>query len=98
MKTIPLSYAMAKKTAGHPQPSGAVKRWMHFALGLFLLWAFIFVLGPMLQKIPVIGTLGTYIKESGIDAGALYYTEVKEVGESDQAIRNIMRFYLPQQQ
>jgi hypothetical protein len=48
----------------------------------------------MLQKIPSVGILSTYISESGIDASAVYYTEVEEVGESDQAIRNTFRFYL----
>ena len=89
---------MTKKSDGHYRPAGASKRWLHLALGLFLLWAFIFVLGPMLQKIPDVGTLSKYINESGIDAGALYYTEVKEVGESEQAIRDTLRFYLPQKQ
>ena len=96
MKTIPIPYTMAKKADGHSRPSGELKRWLHLAFGLFLLWAFIFILGPMLQKIPAVATLSNYIKESGVDAGALYYTEVEEVGESDQAIRNTLRFYLPQ--
>ena len=95
MKTIPLPYTIVKKADGHSSLSGVIKRWLHLAIWLALLWAFIFVLGPMMQKIPAIGILGNYIKESGIDAGAIYYTEVEEVGESDLAIRNTFRFYLP---
>ena len=94
MKTMTLPYTMAKKVEGQPRPSGVVKRWMHLALWLLLLWAFIFVVGPIAQKIPAVGILANYIKESGIDAGAIYYTEVDEVGESDQAIRNTLRFYM----
>jgi hypothetical protein len=88
MKIMSMPFIMAKKTDGHSRPAGAIRRWLHFAFCLLLLWTFIFVLGPMLQqKIPA--------KESGIDAGAIYYTEVEEVGESDLAIRNTFRFYLP---
>jgi hypothetical protein len=96
MKIMSMPFIMAKKTDGHSRPAGAIRRWLHFAFCLLLLWTFIFVLGPMLQqKIPAIGILGNYIEESGIDAGAIYYTEVEEVGESDLAIRNTFRFYLP---
>lgn len=86
---------MTKKTDGHSQLSGDAKKWLHLAFGLFLLWAFIFLLAPMLQqKITSLGILSSYINESGIPAGALYYTEVDEVGESDQAIRNTFRFFI----
>jgi hypothetical protein len=96
MKTMPLPYTLTKKADGHSRPSGDIKRWLHLAIWLALLWVFIFGLGPMIQKkIPALGILGSYIKESGIDAGAIYYTEVEEVGESDLAIRNTFRFYLP---
>lgn len=74
-----------------------LKRWLHLGIWLLCLWLFIFVLAPMMQQIPAINTLSRYITESGIDAGALYYTEVDEVGESDLAVRNTLRFYLQEQ-
>jgi len=70
---------------------------MHLIIWLLGIWLFIFVLAPWMQKIPAVGTLSRYIKDSGIDAGALYYTEVDEVGESDLAVRNTFRFYLQEQ-
>lgn len=97
MKTMPLPYTMVKKADDYSSPSGVIKRWLHLAMWLAFIWIFVFILGPMMQKIPAVGILGNYIKESGIDAGAIYYTEVEEVGESDQAIRNTFRFYLPKQ-
>lgn len=97
MKTIPIPYALANKANAHPPPFVGIKKWLHLAFWLLIIWTFIFVLGPIMQKIPAVGTLSRYITANGIDAGALYYTEVEEVGESDQAVRNTLRFFLPQE-
>ena len=88
---------MAPKNKAYSQPPHVLKRWLHLGIWLLCLWLFIFVLAPLMQQIPAVNTLSRYIKESGIDAGALYYTEVDEVGESDLAVRNTLRFYLQEQ-
>jgi hypothetical protein len=92
-----MSYEMAPKKKECLQSPKVLKRWIHLLLWLVCLWLFIFVLAPWMQQIPVVNKLSSYIKESDIDAGALYYTEVDEVGESDLAVRNTFRFYLQEQ-
>jgi hypothetical protein len=54
-----------------------------------------FVVGPWLQKSRWVGRLADHIEETGIDAGALYYTEVEEAGEAETIMRNTMK-YLPE--
>ena len=65
---------------------------LSWVVGILL---FTYGLAPWMQgKYSSIQTLSTYIDESGIDAGAIYYTEVEEVGEADLMIRDTFRFYL----
>ena len=99
MITLSMCLGQIKETAGRNRPAGPWKRWGAFLCCLFLIWAFIYVVAPwLMQRSPSIQTLGNYIEESGIDAGAIYYTEVEEVGEADLAIRNTFRFYLKDNQ
>ena len=83
----------------HSSPrKSAVKRWSGLLACLMVLWGFMFVFAPWLQsQSKAVQTLSTYITENDIDAGAVYYTEVAEVGEADLMIRDTFRFYLPQQ-
>lgn len=41
-----------------------------------------------LRDVPTINTLTTYIRNSGIDAGAIYYTEVDETADADVYMRS----------
>lgn len=86
-----------KQAAGRHLPAGPPAGWLKLVCWLLLIWFFIFVAAPTLKKIPAINTLATYIDRSGIDAGAIYYTEVEEVGQADLAIRNTFRFYLDEE-
>lgn len=91
---------LVKKAVGrNERPAGPrERRWGLLLLWVFLVWSFIYVLCPLLQRNnSTIRQLSTYIEESGIDAGAIYYTEVEEVGDADLAIRNTFRFYLDEQ-
>lgn len=83
---------------GRPQDRKG-KGWAGLLAWLLLLWAFVFVFAPWLQHQSVwIRTLADYIDSSGIDAGAIYYTEVDEVGDADLMIRDTFRFYLDEQE
>ena len=73
---------------------GLNRRWSAFGLCLLILWILIFVIAPHYEKSKYIKPLAQYIEESGIDAGAIYYTEVDEVAEADLMIRDTFRFYL----
>ncbi|GAB4334438.1 MAG: hypothetical protein Kow0089_03660 [Desulfobulbaceae bacterium] len=92
-------FGTAKHNGSQASPSRRGGGWPALAACLFLLWAFAFILAPWLQnRSETIRTLSDYIESSGIDAGAIYYTEVAEVGEADLMIRDTFRFYLPQQE
>lgn len=80
-------------------PGRTAKGWLALVGWLTLIWAFAFIFAPWLQgKSESVRTLSNYIKASGIDAGAVYYTEVDEVGDADLMIRDTFRFYIDQQQ
>jgi hypothetical protein len=82
-----------------PQPGNKARGWAALLAWLLVIWAFAFVFAPWLQNnSAAVRTLANYIKASGIDASAIYYTEVDEVGEADLMIRDTFRFYLPQQE
>ena len=69
--------------------------WLKLLFWIAGILFFTYGLAPWMQdKSKSIRTLSTYIDESGIDAGAIYYTEVEEVGEADLMIRDTFRFYL----
>lgn len=72
--------------------SGTARRWAGFLLGLALIWAFVFVLAPWLQKADAVRPLAEYVRETGIDASALYYTEVQETGEAEMNIRDTFKY------
>jgi hypothetical protein len=76
------------------QPSlpDAVRRWLLCISCFILLWAFMFVIAPWLQRVPMINQLAKYIEESGIEAGAIYYTEVKEVSEAEANMRDTLMY------
>ena len=85
-------------TVPSPPSNAKVRRWSKLLAWIVLLWLFAFFIAPWLQNhSSSIQTLSTYIEESGIDAGAIYYTEVEEVGEADLMIRDTFRFHLPLQ-
>lgn len=96
MTYMTITRHLFNKTAGPQGSAPLIRKWGGFFLCMFLLWFFMFVFAPWLAKNnEYVGTLGKYIRESGIDAGAVYYTEVEEVGDADQMIRDTFRFYLP---
>ena len=57
-----------------------------------------FVIAPYYEKSEYIKPLASYIHESGIDSGAIYYTEVDEVADADLMIRDTFRFYLDEKE
>lgn len=82
-----------------PTPKTMTKKCLSLLMWVGLIWAFAFVFAPWLQRqSTTVQTLSTYIDESGIDAGAVYYTEVDEVSDADLMIRDTFRFFIPQQE
>ncbi len=77
---------------GFGELPGTLRRWAALAFGLAVIWAFVFVIAPALQKNEMVRPLAEYVRESGIDASALYYTEVKETGEAEVYLRDAFAY------
>jgi hypothetical protein len=51
-----------------------------------------FVIAPALRRLPAVGALTGYIEESGIEAGALYYTGLDETAEAEMYFHNAKEY------
>jgi len=87
-KGLTTSYTAASPFGGG-EPSAAA-RWAALGLSLFALWAFIFVIAPGFRQIESVNTMAQYVEDSGIDATALYYTEVEETGDAENYLRSAL--------
>jgi hypothetical protein len=63
-------------------------------VSIILILLFIFYLAPWMTALPMLRPLMNFIEERGIDAGALYYTEVEEFAEAEAQMDNTM-VYMP---
>ena len=64
-------------------------------LGSFvLILLFIFYVAPWMTGLPMLRSLTGFIEERGIDAGALYYTDLEEFAEAEAQMSNTMA-YMP---
>lgn len=74
------------------RPSSSIRKWTALLCCFSLIWVFIFVVAPMFRKIPMVNTLTSYIEETGINASALYYTEVEEAAVAELGARGTIKF------
>lgn len=74
--------------------SGRLHRWAALFCCFYLVWVFMFIIAPWIGELPAVKPLTEFIAESGIDAGALYYTEVEEASEAELNMYNTIK-YLP---
>jgi len=81
-----------KREDGHVCPSSLLSKWLRLILAALLTWALIFVIAPWIQKSPSVKPLAEFIEESGIDASALYYTEVEEASEAELNMKNTIKY------
>ena len=86
---------MADRT---PSTKGTARRWAALGFWLLLMWSFMFVVAPALKRIPAVATLTSFVRESGIPAGAYYYTDVEEVNQAEQVMRDTFRYYLDERE
>jgi hypothetical protein len=63
-------------------------------VSIILILLFIFYVAPWMTALPMLRPLTNFIEERGIDAGALYYTEVEEFAEAEAQMDNTM-VYMP---
>ena len=94
---IAVSQNINKALDGQKRPSNVILRWLGLFFGFFLVWIFMFVIAPWIQESPAVRPLADFIEETGIDAGALYYTEVEEASEAELHMRHALK-YSPEEQ
>jgi hypothetical protein len=73
----------------------SLKRWAALVGCIVGLLLFFFVVGPFFLEMPAIAPLANFIEERGIDAGALYYTDIEEFSEANINMENTMQ-YMPE--
>ena len=68
------------------------RQWARLFLCVFIIWAFMFVAAPWVEKMPAVEPIIRFIDENYIDASALYYTEIEEFFEAEIHMENTMNF------
>ncbi len=78
--------------AGPGKKPTLLKGWAGLLAGLALILVFMFGIAPWVQKLDAVRPLAEYILDSGIDAQALFYTEVEETGDAETYMKDSMRY------
>ena len=74
-----------------------LRKWVALMTWLVAVWAFVFLLAPWLQQHAApLQTLGNFVRDTGIEASALYYTEVAETSEAELVLRSTFEYSLNQ--
>jgi hypothetical protein len=68
-----------------------MKAWIRMALGLSGAWAFVFLIAPSVREISPVKEVLDSVRENGIDAGALFYTDAEESSEAEFALRHALK-------
>ena len=72
--------------------AGAVWRWAQLLVGILVISAFAFGLIPALQRLEPIRGIREAVEDRGIDATALFYTEIEVSSEAEASIRDAIRY------
>lgn len=87
-----LSYT---REGGLARPPGAsLKRWLALVVAVLCMAGFAFLGLPALERLPGLGPAVKAVRESGIEAGAFFYTDVDKVREAELHVRH-SRDYAP---
>jgi len=68
------------------------KKVLQLIMSIFIILFFIFGIGPLMDNLPFIKPMITFIEDRNIDASALYYTEIEEFSEADIFMNNTMDY------
>jgi len=66
--------------------------------GIGVILFFIFVAGPIFQRLPGFVSMAAFIEKEGIRSTAIYYTDIKEFGEAEVSLRNNFAFFIANSQ
>jgi len=75
-----------------PAPKSKPKKWLSLLLGVLLIWGFVFVVAPLIDRVPAIGRAHGIVQDEGIEAGAFWYADVEKVGKAATFMRNVRDF------
>ena len=70
----------------------ALARWAQLLVGLAAIWAVVFGLCPWLQRVPAVGRFHRHVRQEGIDATALFYTDSAEFPDAETDVRDSLRY------
>ncbi|MDF1591259.1 MAG: hypothetical protein P1P89_07070 [Desulfobacterales bacterium] len=90
-----------KKEKTKISPDRAAARsgaWLKLLVGIGVVLLFMFVAGPVFQRLPGFVNMAAFIEKEGIRATAIYYTDVKEFGEAEVSLRNNFAFFIANSQ
>lgn len=71
---------------------GRTRRVGLLILALLAVLLFMFGLAPLMGRLPHVRQLSRFIEERGIEANALYYTEIEEFAEAEVNLRATMDY------
>jgi len=84
--TVPI---FAQRKWDCPPPKS---RWLRFLAGLSAILIFAFGVVPALQQLGPVREVRDVIRNTGIDATALFYTDSEVFPEAESSIRDMLRF------
>ena len=61
-------------------------------IGILLIVVFLYRVGPWLEKLPLFHSIVEVIEANDIDAGAYYYTDIKEFADAEFNINPSMTY------
>ena len=89
---------MTDRSTDATRHSSRLRAWALLVFGFFCVWVFAFVVGPWLQdKIPTFRQIVQVAEEREIDAGAYFYSEVKESYEGEQYLLESLKLGAPEE-
>ena len=92
MQAVVMNQEVGRPMMRPVRPSEKVKRWLYLFVGIGCILIFVFRIAPWLAERPAIKPMVEFVEKSGIDASALYYTEVEESGDAGTHMRNTMAY------
>ena len=72
--------------------------WLKLLAGIGVILFFMFVAGPVFQRLPGFVSMAAFIEKEGIRSTAIYYTDIKEFGEAEVSLRNNFAFFIANSQ
>lgn len=66
--------------------------WGGLFAGFFCVWLFMYVIAPACKQIDAVDKYTSYVRESGIDASALWWSEVEETATAEMGARAVVEY------